>query len=184
MFGIMNDEKRLLSLTRIAFLNAIILSLLSIQFLVPPTFIILLLLIPVIFTLQTYISHLWHIILSFAVILLISLSVYGIGIFSWTIFYGLVGILSGIILKMNLVRVGRVIITATLYVVSFLVLVIGFGRLVKINWNEIIVKYDTIMSGASFNFVTTLAIGFFIWGVILSVLADLLVVRILKQVDV
>ena len=180
----MNPEHTLLSLTRVAFLNAMVLSLLGIQFLIPPSFMVMLLLVPMIFSLQMYISSFRHVFLSCVFLLVLTLSLYGIGIFSWTIFYSLVGIAGGFTMKKGFSKALRVFMIAFAYITSFALFVMGLGALIGLKWDEIMVEYHVITQRTNLNFMIILSLGIIIWGLILSFCVDWLVLRILKQVDI
>jgi len=144
----------------------------------------MLLLLPVVFILQTYISQIRHVFLSGALVLGISLSIYGVGIFSWAVVYWFVGIVGGSLWKANLAKIWRMIMGMISYISCFAALILIFGWLVELDWKEIMVTYDKMVSGINVSFVVTAGIGIFVWGLFLSILADWLVGRILKQVDI
>jgi hypothetical protein len=180
----MNQVQTLISLTRVAFLNAIVLSLLGIQFLIPPSFIVMLLLVPMVYLLQMYTSSFRHVFLSCVLMLALTLSLYGVGIFAWTAFYSLVGVTSGLAIKMGFVKPLRVIIIAIAYITSFALFIAGLSRLIGLEWQEIAMKYDKLTLGIDISFTSMFVVGIVFWGIALSLCIDWLVQRVLRQISI
>lgn len=96
-------EKQLLtSLTLVAALDAIMLALISAQFVAPPIFIALLCVAPVIFSLQALWAPLWVALESGALVVLVALALYGPVIAVWVVAYVIAGLISGLGRKLRL----------------------------------------------------------------------------------
>lgn len=109
------EKRRLTALTLVAALDAIMLTLISAQFVAPPVFIALLCVVPVIFSLQVLWAPLWVALESGALVTLVALALYGPVIGVWVAAYVITGLISGLGRKLRLPAPLRVVaLTVTL----------------------------------------------------------------------
>lgn len=180
----MTERAQVVASTQMAMLNAIILSLLSIQFIVPFAFILLIWIVPTIIALQVYHVPLKLMLLSGLVIIGLSFILFGIDVGFWMVVYISAGSVLGISRKLNYHWSFRLLSVAFAFTVSLLAIMIIFGWLTQISWQEI---QNVLAKLSLFNQIPLLPAmvgGLITWTVIISVVVDWFLSRVLRQLHI
>jgi hypothetical protein len=178
----MNNRDQILGLTRVAFLNALILSFLGIQFVFPFASIFLLVVIPVIFALQVYHVSIRLAFLSNFTLVLFSSILFGIVLGIWTIVYFVLGMVLGWSFRNQIKFILRISLVSLLFCISLITLMFAFGWIANITWEEIsevIGKYELLNQ---YPLIPFMVLGLMVWGFLNSLGADRILSRVLKQI--
>lgn len=187
--ALMNERALITALTQIAMLNAIILSFLGIQFIIPFAFILLLWIVPTIFALEIILGDVpWQLaFLSGLVLLALAFTLFGLDVGLWTIVYLLVGSLSGWGQRFGLHWSIRLLSTTLAFALLLVAMIAVLGWLVQIEWQEI---KEILENLNQFNPLPTLAlipamgIGLVTWAIMLSVGVEWFLSRVLRHLRV
>ena len=177
----MNDRVQILRLTQIAFLNALILSFLGIQFVIPFASIALLLVIPVIFALQVYHVPIKIAFISGLAIVILSFVLYGVILCIWSLTYFVLGITLGWSYRNRIPFGYRLFLVSLVFYVSILGIMIIFGRMANITWEYI---SDTIKNQQLLQqvpLIPIMGIGLMGWAILNSFGTDRILYRVLHQ---
>jgi hypothetical protein len=177
----MTDRNQMLALTQVAFLSALILSLVSIQFVLPFSFVLLLLIVPVIFALQTYHVGIPTSLLSGLMVVFLSFAVFGIAIGLWTFLYYLAGNILGIGQRYRFPWLLRILSNTFAFSTSLCTILLAFGWLTHISWQDItnsLSSYPMLNSIIGIRFLFT---GMIVSALLASVVADNFLTRVLRQ---
>jgi hypothetical protein len=180
----MNDREKVLTLNRIAFLDALILSFLGIQFVIPLAFILLLVIIPTITALQFYHIPLKHALLSGLLLIVFTFALFGISIALWEFLYFVVGGAIGIGRRFRMHILFRLLLATIAFVISLAMILLSFGILAQVSWQDIIssmAQYPFLMR---FPWFPIFLLGLFFLAIFLSLGVENLFSRVLKQLYV
>jgi hypothetical protein len=178
----MNDRRQVLALTQAAFLNALILSFLSLQFVLPPIFILLLWVLPTIFALEVYNLPAKIAVLSNVIVLAIAFILFGPTLGFWALVYLLVG--GGVALQRqwHLPWVVRLPITIVFLTLALLGVTLAMGWVAQINWTEAgnLIKSVGMQQLLS---VPVILLGLGGWAAILSLSIDKTLSKVLEYLS-
>jgi hypothetical protein len=177
-----NDRDQILGLTRVAFLNALILSFLGIQFVIPFASIFLLVVIPVIFALQVYRVEIRVVFLSSLTVIIFSSILFGIVLGIWTLVYFVLGIALGWSCRKQIHLGLRLSLVSFLFCISLIILVLTFGWIAEISWADItgvIGRYELLNQ---YPLIPLMGLGLVVWGFLNALGADRILSRVLKQI--
>lgn len=177
----MNDRDRILALTQIAFLNALILSFLGVQFVIPFASIVFLVVIPVIFALQVYHVAIRVTFLSGMTVIMLSSILFGIVLGFWTLVYFVLGLALGWGCRKRMPTVIRVFLVSLLFCISLIVLIIAFGWMADITWTEISVAVSRYELLNQFPLIPLMVLGLVGWAFLNTFGADRILSRVLQQ---
>ena len=179
----MNERDTVLALTRLAFLDAIILSLLSVQSVLPFVFLVMLWLAPIVFALEiTLVPHriAW---VSGLVVPALALALLGLDIGLWASVYFVLGATLGMAWRLRLPWIARQIGLSVVFVLTVAAIFVIFGKLVRIDWKEISAVLEKINQIGVVPVLPAMIVGFVLWAIILSVAMDRLLQRVLRQIS-
>jgi hypothetical protein len=177
----MNDREKVLTLNRIAFLDALIFSFLGIQFVIPLAFILLLIIIPTIIALQFYHMPIKHALLSGLLLLVLTFALFGISIALWELLYFVVGGAIGIGWRFHIHILLRLLLATIVFVISLLVIAFSFGALAQVSWQDIISLMARYPWALQVPWIPIILVGLSIWAMLLSLGVENLLSRVLKQ---
>jgi len=178
----MNDRDRLLLLTRIAFLNAIILSFLAVQFVISPIYIVFLVLIPVTFGLQIYHASLGKAALSFILVITLAFLLFGIVVGYWALIYAIIGCGLGLARKYRLPYWLRLPMISTTYFLSITGILYTFGRFANISWDDLMAVISGYLPLEGVQIFSMLSIGLFFWSLLNTIGSEQLISRVLRSI--
>ena len=177
----MNERMRVASLTRMAFLNAIIISFLSMQFVMPAAFVLLLALVPVIFALAfAEVSAVTATLSSFALILISSL-LFGLDVGLWTLVYGLVGLVLGMSWRLHLPWGLRLAGTSLAFATGLAAAVALFAWISRVSWQDVGNLLSRVDIRGFVPLLPAAAVGLTAWSVAMAATADRILGRVLRQ---
>jgi hypothetical protein len=118
-------------------LNALALTLLSIQFIAPPAMVALIVVVPALYALQVRLlpASLWP--LAGLTGLLLALLLFGPDTAIWALVYMLLGLVCGVGQRLSWPRVGLILLTGLACTLALAGLVLLFGALVRLDWNAL-----------------------------------------------
>ncbi len=177
----MTDRNQILALTQVAFLSALILSIVSIQFVLPFSFVLLLLIVPVIFALQTYHVRMPTSLLSGLAVVFLSFALYGIAVGLWTFIYYLAGNILGIGRKYGFPWLVRILSNTLAYSASLCIIVLAFGWIAGISWQEITDALSLYLMLNPIVSIQILFAGMIVSALLVSLVADSFLSRVLRQ---
>lgn len=177
----MNDREKILTLNRIAFLDALILSFLGIQFVIPLVFILLLVIIPTIIALQFYHIDFKYALLSGLVLIVFTFALFGISIALWEFLYFVVGGAIGLSRRVKIHILVRLLIATIVFVVSLIMVFLGLGILAQVSWQDIISSTTQYPLLVQFPWIPIFLLGLFFLAILLSLGVENLLSRVLKQ---
>ena len=134
----------LISLSRLSMLNAIALTLLGIQFLLPPAMIALIVLVPAIFALETRLVSIHLLPISGLLAIILSLLFFGLDMGIWTLVYFVLGFTCGIAQRIPLRRVVRVLLNGIACAVLVGGTVFLFASIAQLNLTAIILAISNL----------------------------------------
>jgi hypothetical protein len=175
----MNQRPFILSLTRIAFLNALALSFLSIQYVLIFSFLISIWIIPVIFALEIILTETKYFALSVVFMLVCSIVIFGISTGCWVMVYFFIGGIIGELYRKKFHKVIRVLLGMIVYAVSIVGLVTTFTTLVGVKVSDLDLLAEKWLPGTSIEQV--LALGLLFSAFFLVLLIDYSVERVCKH---
>jgi hypothetical protein len=182
--GFVTERDWILALTRVAFLDAVVFSFLSIQFVMPPTFVILLWVVPTVFALQAYHVPLRLTGSSGVLVVLMSSVVFGIAIGIWTWIYFMAGCVLGVGRRYHLPLVLRLLTTAMTFATCLFASVIVFGWLANISWQEISAALVLLPAPDQIPILPCMIVGLALWSMLLSLGTESSLARILRHLHI
>lgn len=180
----MNEREVIVSLTRVAFLDAIILSLLSVQSVMPFVFLMLLWLIPLVFALEIYLVPIRVVWISALVVSVLALALLGVSIGFWAVVYVTLGITLGTCRRFRLPWFVRSISLGLACAVAMAVVFLIFGKLSQTSWQEVVVILEDVDRISYVPIIPALTAGFLLWVIMLSVSMDWFFWRLLRQMSI
>lgn len=175
----MNQRSIIISLTRIAFLNALVLSFLSIQYILIFSFLISIWVIPVIFALENILTETKYFALSAVFMTICSFIIFGISTGCWVIVYFFLGGIIGGLYRKKVHKSIRVLLGMITYAVSIVGIVITFMALVGVNASDLDLLAGKWLPGASIEQASSLAL--LVSAFFLVLLIDYSVERVCKH---
>jgi hypothetical protein len=177
----LSERERILSLTTVAFLDAIILSLLGIQFVIPVSFVALLVLIPVIYGLQVYRIPLGLSLSSGLTLIIIGTGFFGIAVGTWMGLYVVVGLVVGLGRRSLSSKAGRILISTAAFTLGLSGIGLLFTLWAKLDFTEVMSVLERvpllppvfILSFFGFTIVT--------WSFIMSLGVESILSKIISQ---
>lgn len=135
----MEEKIRLLSLTRISFLNALVFSLLALQYIMPLSVLIMIWVLPVIFALEIfYVSP--RVVFANSIGLFVVSLLLGFDVLIWTLVYFVVGLVLGFIWRAKMAIVIRFLVTGLAFTVALFGLIGLFAFIAGLRtawWGEL-----------------------------------------------
>jgi len=180
----MSERDRILALTQAAFLSAVAFTFLSIQFVMPPSFVVLLGVVPAIFGLQAYHVPLKLAGLAGVLVIVLSSVMFGVTLGVWAGLYFVVGSVLGIGWRYRLPLALRLLVTSLASVLSLLATVAMFGWMANIRWQEVAHAWVQFPVLDQTSFLTFLATGLVFWCVLFSLGADRFLAQVLRHIHV
>lgn len=177
----MNDREIILTLNHIAFLDALIFSFLGIQFVFPPVFILLLVIIPTIIALQFYHMPVKYALLSEFLLIVLTMALFGISIALWELLYFGVGAAIGIGWRFHFHILLRLLVATVVFVICLAMIVISFGALAQVSWRDIISSMAQYPWLLQVPWIPITLVGFAVWAIFMSLGVENLLSRVLKQ---
>jgi hypothetical protein len=176
-----NYRDKILGLTQIAFLNALILSFLGVQFVIPFASIVLLIVIPVIFALQVYHVAIRLVFLSGLTVVILSSILFGVVLGIWNLVYFALGIALGWSCRKRIPIGLRLFMVSLLFCISLIVLIVAFGWMADINWADITIAITRYKPLNQLPLIPVMGIGLLGWAFLNTFGADRILSRVLKQ---
>jgi hypothetical protein len=176
-----SDRNHILALTQVSFLSALILSIVSIQFVLPFSFVLLLLIVPVIFALQTYHVRILTSLVSGLAVVILSFALFGIAVGLWTFIYYLAGTMLGLGQKYRFPLLVRILSNTLAYSAALCTILLIFMWIARLGWQEItnlLALYPLLNPIVS---IQVLFIGMIISALLVSLVADSFLSRVLHQ---
>ena len=177
----MNDRAQILGLTQIAFLNALILSFLGVQFVIPFASIVLLLVIPVIFALQVYHVAIRVAFLSGLSVVVLSTILFGVVLGIWTLVYFVLGIALGWGRRNRLPSALRLFLVSLLFCVAIIAIMFAFGWMANITWVGITGTLAHYQLLNRLPLIPLIGLGLAGWALLNTLGADQILSRVLRQ---
>lgn len=177
----MKDRDQILGLTQVAFLNALILSFLGVQFIIPFTSIVLLVVIPVIFALQVYHVAIRVAFLSSLTVVILSSILFGVVLGFWTLVYFVLGMALGWGFRKRLPFGLRLFLVGLLFCISLILLMVAFGWMADITWTEILMAVSRYELFNQVPLIPLMGLGLVGWAFINTFGADRILGRVLHQ---
>lgn len=132
------EQTYLQTLTQLAFHNALILSLLGIQFVLPVTFIILLVLVPTLIGLQVYKKASYFLIfLSGCLLIFFAFVLFGVAIGMWCLIYWSIGAVLGISIQGKWPWLMRIMSSSLSFMLMLALIMVGFAWIAQVNWADV-----------------------------------------------
>jgi hypothetical protein len=179
----MSTRSYFLGLTRLAFLDAMALILMSLQFIVPPMIVVNIIVVPAIYALQVYYISIRAWLLSGFGLLLITSAGFGLDSGTWTAVFLLMGFIYGIGSKLHIPKVIRVLVA----VAVFALFIIGIFELLRkfasISWDEIMQLAYAIPEFLRTPLLWSFIVGLLVWGLISCTAANGFFGRVIKQLE-
>lgn len=177
----MNAREKILILTRIAFLYALILAVLSVQLVIPFSAVLWLIIIPAIIGLAVY--HTPSGIMFFSLLILVGLSfiLFGIVVVTWMLIYSMPGILIGAAWRSHLMPFARRLFLLLAYWLGVALALLIFSWMAQFSFQEIynlLTSYPYQIRNIVY---AVLAFGFVFWGIINTISLDTFFSRIIGQ---
>lgn len=179
----MNDRTLILNLTQVAFLNALILSLLGIQFIFPFASVVLLIIVPVVFALQIYHRAIKISILSGLLVVLLSSILFGVIMGLWTLVYLILGIALGLGFQYRIPLGLRFGLVGSLFSVSLAIIILVLGWLAGINVLDITAMLSRYGLSNRVPLAVLIGIGLIGWAFMTALGSDRILSRVLSQID-
>lgn len=178
----MKDREQILVYTQIAFLNALALSFLGLQFILPFTFLLLVWVMPVIFALEIlYIPV--RIALPAGVIFLgLAAVLFGVDIGAWAAAYFFMGFTLGTVWRKRLPAIIRVLVTGLAVALALTILMAAFAWLAHLSWQEI-TDFLAQLGMFQLSIMRLLLLGGTASALILSLVVNGLFARILRHLQ-
>ncbi|MBA3531034.1 MAG: hypothetical protein H0T73_03825 [Ardenticatenales bacterium] len=174
----MSDHDLIAALTRKAFLNAIILSLLTIQFILPFAFVIFLWLIPPIFALEVE-KNSWHLtLLSGLALLTLGLFLFGVYDSLWLALYILMGLIAGIGRRFHFHWLVRLGFTSLSFTLLLLTLILLFSRIAQLDWQQVQQSMGQIALFQTLPLLPVLVVGIISWMIAVAAAVEWFLSRV------
>ena len=180
----MNEREKVLNLNRIAFLDALILSFLGFQFVIPLAFILLLIIIPTIIALQFYHIPLNQAVLSGLVLIVLVFFLFGFSVALWELLYFVVGGAIGFSRRFRIHIIFRLLLATLLFGICMGMIVVSFGLLAQITWQDIMSEMVNYPLLFQLPWIPIFLMGLFVWAFLLSLGVENLFSRVLTQLYV
>lgn len=180
----MSEHARTLALTKVAFLNAVIFSLLSIQFALPPAFVVLLCIVPAIFALQAYHVPMKLVSLSGLLAIVASSVAFGIIVGVWTCIYFVAGTSLGVGRRYHMPFAFRLLTTTVAFILMLVVGTIAFAGLADVNMRDVnaLISRSPLLTRVAI--LPILATGVVFLSLLASWGADRFLARLLSHLEV
>lgn len=179
----MTTRTYFLGLTRLAFLDAIVIILLSLQFVFIPFLLVNIIIVPTIFALQIFYISPKYWFLSSVILIIFSSVCLGLDTGFWTSIYFLLGLILGIC-KATRVPNPISILTAT---ITFSFSIIGaidiFRKFARINLEDLFPLVNKIPAQLLVLVIWILIAGLFIWALISCITANSFFRKIINQLE-
>jgi hypothetical protein len=176
----MSQRERLLRLTRIAFLDGLALSLLSLQFVVPPLLVVMLVIVPAVIALQIYHAPDGFTFLSLLVLVLAAYVLYGPVSAVWTAVYAVIGAAMGLARRAKAPYAARLLVEGPLCVAGIAAAAFTFAALAGMRWADLAAFLSPLPWLRQY-FGPLFAAGVLAWGLISSAGSDAFLQRVLNQ---
>jgi hypothetical protein len=180
----MSDREQVLALSRIAFLDALILSFLAIQFVVPLMMIFLLFVIPTIIALQFYHLPFRYALISGILLCLLTLAFFGLPIALWELLYFIVGAAVGLGRRIHVHMAFRLLFATIAFAVTLFLITLVFGAFARVSWQNAMGLLERISWPFQLPWPWIILVGILVWATLLSLGVEGLLSRILKQLYV
>ena len=179
----MNDHSRVVALTQVAMQNAIILSFLSIQFVVSPAFALMLWIVPTIFALEACRVPLGTTVLSGLLLVTMSLVLFGVDIGLWTLLYVSAGGTLGIGQRGGWHWSIRFVATWAVLTALLMAIAATFAWMMQMDLLQVINIARTSHPLYLWGVFLVLALGLTGWMVIVAAVVDRFLHRVLGHMD-
>lgn len=180
----MNERAQIAVLVKIAFLNAIILSFLSVQFVMPAMFLLFLAFLPVVFALMFYYAPARMAILGTLALTIIASVLFTPYTGLWTLLYGLVGTVLGLAWRLGFPWPLRLAGTILTFAISLGGIIALFMRVTQIGWQELRGVVEQVGIPGQFPLTSVIAVGLVTWAAALGIVANWTLGRVLGQLEV
>lgn len=179
----MNERNRILGFTRIAFMDAIVFSFLGIQFVVPPVFVVLLVIVPTIFALKVYYVTFRIVALSGLVSILLATALFGVPVGVSMCIYFVAGTMLGLAWRYRLGFVLRWLLTGFGFALALILALFAFLYLANIQFIDLASVLPGDVARISSFVGPLLACGFILYVLLLALGADRLLAQTLRQLE-
>lgn len=177
------EQTYLQSLTQLAFHNALILSLLGLQFMLPVTFIILLVLIPTLIGLQVYKASRYLIFLSGCLLIFFAFVLFGAAIGMWCLIYWSIGAILGLSIQGKWPWLLRIMSSSLSFMLMLALIMISFAWIAQINWPDVQQAFLQVPFVDINQLIPIGVLGLGGAGLILGAMVDRFLNYLLRQID-
>lgn len=177
-----DERQQILALTQIAFLNAVFLSAMSVQFFIPFMFLLFLWILPAIFALQIQLSPARLVITSIIIMLFFCLAIFGFSIVLWSLIYAWIGVALAISWRYNS-WVFRLFLTSLAFALGLILAIIGLGWLGQLSLWDLVASVRQWSNIESLSFTLGIFVSLIIWSGILSICVNWFFLQIKRHVD-
>ena len=179
----MNNRDQILALTRLAFLNAIFLAAMSVQFVIPPLFLIFLWLLPALFAIQAYYAPMRLVALSAFMVALLSFSLLGFTGGLWSLVYAWVGVALAVSWRRG--QWGRrILVTGLALFAALLAAIVIMAWLVQVTWLDAVAIAARLSLMPPDRLLPAAIVALFIWSLILAGLLNWVFWRLQTHLDI
>ena len=179
----MSTRLYFLGLTRLAFLDAMVLILMSFQLIAPPLIVVNIIVVPSIFALQIYYISLRSWLFSGLALLLIISAGFGVDSGAWTTVFLMLGLVYGVCNKFHIPVFFNVLSAVVVFTISIVGVFELLRRFARISWEEIIQLANTIPVQLITPLLYTIIVGLAIWGLISCIVGNRFFRRVIKQLE-
>lgn len=179
----MSERDLLRALTNVAVLNAVVLSLVAIQFVLPFAVLLSLWLVPSVIALKWYFAPPRVALVSSVILLVFASILFGPDIGLWTAIFIPVGSIAGLLYRASLPPLVRGGLIALTFVVLLLALVWFVVWLTSVDWRAFLQAFEDLTPFTTLPLLPALGIGFALLTIVLGLAVDWLLSRILRQLQ-